>query len=1374
MKPGSIPSGRIIRHNYKEIIFVFAAFAVMALSADLLIGHILRSRLYEKAEQTILTTEANVRAGFFEAESILFNSYYTVLEMIQQNLSRQEIMDYLTAATERQRQRTHGLLNYYGIYGYIQGEFYDGLGMNPGINYVPQTRSWYQAAMECGLFVGYTTPYKDWHTGDTVVSAVKNIFIDNEDSTSTWIGVLSLDFSINQLIEYISQATNSGGYSILISQDMNLMAHPNINYVGLQLKDLGDSYAEISSILTRGDEVFSRQIIDKDSGTVIAFFTSLFNGWYMGTITPHFKFYRDLYMSAAILFILGTALAFSLCYILLTLSRAKMCADEENRSKSTFLANMSHEIRTPMNVITGMAELLLRRNLPNDARNDVQNIRQAGANLISIINDILDFSKIEAGKLEIVPAKYLFSSLINDTVNIIRMRLGEKPIRFFSNIDSSIPDALYGDEVRMRQILLNLLTNAIKYTEKGYIGLFITEEKRELVPNSKDILDFKKQVWLKFDIIDTGKGIKPEDQDKLFREFAQVDTKRNRGIEGTGLGLAITKRLSIVMGGDITVESEYGKGSIFTVLIPQGIASEASFASVEEPEKKKVLVYEGRDVYAKSVSWSLDNMNVPHAVVNNQDDFVEALRREEWFYLFSGYGLYDKIKTLIDQDKTLFTDKKQPPLALMVEWGIEAYIPNVRFLSLPVQSLSIANILNSKSDNKEYIENMDIGRFVFPGAKLLIVDDIATNLKVVTGLLKPYKVEVDTCLSGIEAVEMIKHHEYDLVFMDHMMPEMDGIEAAAAIRTWEKNQTHNEAPHDWLPIIALTANAVVGMREVFIEQGFNDFLAKPIDISKLDEILDRWIPKKKRISDIRRKPEDIKEKPDTQEEQNSFLVSHSPFFTIPDVDVQSGIAMTGGTIANYRLVLSVFCKDIEERLSLLKTELNGNNLHSLITEFHAIKSASASIGAEEVAKKAAELEEACNNEDLAFNKEEVVKFTDMLLKLKQNISKEIMTDDDTNTTASDGQRSAAAAVAADAETETETLNLSKKLIILVDDNPANLQVGKNVLSKKYTVATALSAKKLFFLLENNNPSLILLDINMPEMNGYETIKILKANEKTMGIPVIFLTGASAPDNELEGLSLGAIDYITKPFNPPLLLKRIEVHLLVEKQKTELKYFNDNLQKMVENKTKNVINLQNALLKTMAEMVDCRDDITGGHIERTQQGVRILLDEIKRENLYQEESKGWDTELLIQSCQLHDVGKISIGDNILKKPGKLNNEEIEEMKKHAVYGEKALEKIESLTEESEFLKYAKIFAACHHEKWDGTGYPRGLKGNEIPLLGRIMAVADIYDALISVRPYKPALSHDEAVRIINEGRGTQFDPLLVDIFNQTAEKFKNIS
>jgi putative two-component system response regulator len=367
-------------------------------------------------------------------------------------------------------------------------------------------------------------------------------------------------------------------------------------------------------------------------------------------------------------------------------------------------------------------------------------------------------------------------------------------------------------------------------------------------------------------------------------------------------------------------------------------------------------------------------------------------------------------------------------------------------------------------------------------------------------------------------------------------------------------------------------------------------------------------------------------------------------------------------------------------------------------------------------------------------------------------------------------------------------NTARKTIYLVDDDLTNLMVGKKAIADTYEVFTLNSAARLFKMLEKSLPDLILLDVEMPEMNGYEAIKVLKENPQTASIPVIFLTAKSDGDSELHGLTLGAIDYITKPFSPPLLLKRIEVHLLVEtqkhvlkaqtkeliEQKQELARFNTELKDMVDAKTRTVIELRDALLKTMAELVECRDDITGGHIERTQSYLGALLDAMRKQGVYTKEVSSWDINLVLQSAQLHDVGKIAIKDSILNKPGKLTEEEFEEIKKHTTFGGTIIEKIEENTSEREFLEYAKVFAVTHHEKWDGSGYPKGLKREEIPLLGRLMAIADVYDALRSDRPYKKAFPHEEAVDIILKGKGTHFDPALVDVFMSVAGEFDNIA
>jgi len=374
--------------------------------------------------------------------------------------------------------------------------------------------------------------------------------------------------------------------------------------------------------------------------------------------------------------------------------------------------------------------------------------------------------------------------------------------------------------------------------------------------------------------------------------------------------------------------------------------------------------------------------------VTKQDDFADALCREEWFYVFSSYGLYEKIKPVMEQGNSAFNNGKKPPMALMVEWGAETYIPGVRFVSIPIQSLSIANILNGKADVRDD-KDLSIVHFSFPGARLLVVDDIATNLKVVEGLLAPYKTAVDTCTNGLQAIELIKNasfrnRDYDIVFMDHMMPGMDGIETTSAIRAWEKEQNEkisagltagetkssDRYTRRQIPIIALTANAVVGVREMFIEKGFNDFISKPIDVSKLDEILNRWIPEGKR-----------KEEKERKEEGKEHVI----WINIHGVDTAKGISMTGGTLDAYIQVLTLFLKDVRDRLPLLQEAPDADNLSSFITNVHALKSASASLGAADVSAAAAELEAAGKNSDMAFIREQLPAFERQLAELAHNI-----------------------------------------------------------------------------------------------------------------------------------------------------------------------------------------------------------------------------------------------------------------------------------------------------------------------------------------------------------------------------------------------------
>ena len=335
-----------------------------------------------------------------------------------------------------------------------------------------------------------------------------------------------------------------------------------------------------------------------------------------------------------------------------------------------------------------------------------------------------------------------------------------------------------------------------------------------------------------------------------------------------------------------------------------------------------------------------------------------------------------------------------------------------------------------------------------------------------------------------------------------------------------------------------------------------------------------------------------------------------------------------------------------------------------------------------------------------------------------------------------------------------------KTLFVVDDNNVNLLSADEALSKFYRVYTMPSAASMFELLDNIKPDIILLDILMPEMDGFEALKLLKSSDKFSEIPIIFVTSRNDPLTESLGFELGAIDFISKPFSAPVLLNRIKTHLEIED--------------IINERTENLKKLKNSIVSVLANMVENRDEITGSHIERTTKYIKLILENMKRLGVYADEIKQWDLEVAISSARLHDIGKIIISDSILNKAGILTEKEFEIIKTHAAEGERIIDSIIAESGDETFLQYAKMFAGYHHERWDGKGYPHKLEGTKIPLQGRIMAVADVYDALVSKRPYKNAFSHKEAVETIKKSSGNQFDPQLVNVFISCESEIERAS
>ena len=335
----------------------------------------------------------------------------------------------------------------------------------------------------------------------------------------------------------------------------------------------------------------------------------------------------------------------------------------------------------------------------------------------------------------------------------------------------------------------------------------------------------------------------------------------------------------------------------------------------------------------------------------------------------------------------------------------------------------------------------------------------------------------------------------------------------------------------------------------------------------------------------------------------------------------------------------------------------------------------------------------------------------------------------------------------------------QKTIFVVDDNDTNLAMAEETLEDQYRVMTLPSAAKMFALLEKVTPDLLLLDIEMPEMDGFEALKNLKANNKYADIPVIFLTSMTDSSTEVHGFQLGVVDFITKPFSAPVLLNRIKTHLDIDG--------------LIRERTAKIQQLQNGIVLVLADMVENRDQGTGGHVERTAAYIEILIKAMLERDIYADSLRNLDLASLVSSARLHDVGKITIPDAILNKPGKLTAEEFDVMKTHCLEGERIIDQIISRTGNVEFLQNAKKFASAHHERWDGKGYPHGLAGENVPLQGRVMAIVDVYDALVSERPYKKPFTEEEAVNIITEGAGTQFDPLIAKLFSEVTGKFSEI-
>ncbi len=653
-------------------------------------------------------------------------------------------------------------------------------------------------------------------------------------------------------------------------------------------------------------------------------------------------------------------------------------------SKDDFLANVSHEIRTPINTICGMSEIVLSEELSYRTRENVLGIQIAGRNLMSVVSDILDFSELQSGKMEVEEEAYNITSTVNDVINMTMARKNEKKIQLIVDCDANIPRALLGDEKKLRRVIMNLVDNAIKFTEAGCVSITIGYRKESYGIN------------LVVTVKDTGIGMEEESLEKLFTSFNQVDASRRRHEGGIGLGLAISQALVQKMGGAITVKSQLGKGSTVKFVIPQKVLDEKPIVSIRNKESVKVATYIDmeqfdmatiRDEYSKNIMNMVEQLKVRCHICRNLAELQRRQEKEHFSHIFISILEYRENQEYFDK---LSWETK---VIVVLDHYDEKYVTNPNLLKVykPFYILTIVSVVNGLYDAKDEKNIVSTEKFETRNAHVLVVDDNRMNIRVIEGLLEYYKIKVTIATSGQEALEKIVAADYDFVFMDHMMPEMDGVETLQRIR-------HKVgAYYQKVPVIALTANAVAGTREMLMAKGFNDFLEKPIERSVLERVLKRNLsPEKIVIKDMYNRSTLLQEQSikignlsvmteenkantqDTEEKRIAVQYQQEEQMDNNDkeqadtqkrpkewekelleegLDVQKGILYCNG-IDQYIKILQGYCEDCDDSGVLAQQLFEKQDWKNYVIAVHGMKSAMRSIGAMEISELARLLESA--------------------------------------------------------------------------------------------------------------------------------------------------------------------------------------------------------------------------------------------------------------------------------------------------------------------------------------------------------------------------------------------------------------------------------
>ncbi len=872
-----------------------------------------------------------------------------------------------------------------------------------------------------------------------------------------------------------------------------------------------------------------------------------------------------------------------------------------NHAKSDFLANMSHEIRTPINAVLGMNEMILRENKQKNIADYARNIQSASQTLLALINDILDFSKIESGKMEIVEDKYDLFVLLKDSYNMISMRARDKNLKMEIENDDRIPYRLYGDEIRVRQILFNILTNAVKYTKEGKVTLRVNFEKIE-----------KDRMNLILSVTDTGIGISEENQKTLFESFERFEEKKNRHIEGTGLGLSITRQLLDLMDGSITVESEYGVGSTFTVEVPQTVLSDVPMGN-----------------------------------------FYERYKVEE-----------SKVKS----------EKK-----------------------------------------KDMLEA--------PEAQLLVVDDMPMNLDVVVALLKHTKIHIERASSGEECLRKVAKKKYHVILMDHMMPEMDGVE------TLHRMKQMVDCPNQNTPIIVMTANAVVGAKEEYMKEGFDDYLSKPVKGQDLEATVWKHMPKNL----IHRKS-----MTESASGKNKELDDDKVIEALSDfLDTDTGIMYCGGAMDFYHEILQSYIgnSNLTKKLKKCFDEEDWENYRTYI---HALKSSSLSIGAIELSEKAKALELATQERDIAYIEDHHIEAMQEYREILDRLNRVLLEQSDSTTV------------------QPQNGEDSRSHLLILEGDMIHTESLRNKMEPQFRITYSSDYEAAMETVKNDLPDLILLDMELPEMEGFELLHKMKKANGFYDIPIIFESETDAREKQLSAFKAGAADFVKKTLEPEILIGRISRIL-------DLRHLQKNLEQEVESQTikahkrrDKLERLSRQTMMTLAATIDAKDKYTNGHSRRVAEYARMIGERAGKSK--KEQSKIYFMGLL------HDIGMIGIPDEIISLEN-LSEEDEKIMRRHTEAGADILQWIVEMPELQDAARY-------HHEWYDGSGYPHGLKGTEIPEFARIVSMADAYDAMTCDRLYRNVLTQEQIKEEIREGRGTQFDPQFADIMLEIIEEDKD--